>query len=189
MLGPSWIAMFGRLPVNYHDSLALTMATGAEIMVQSLLRLESDFVILRGRMAGSTDAARVIILPYDQITNVAFQKRMLEPEVEAIFGPAQEFVAVPVPGSPASAATSSTTASPNAETKTEAAPAESIPAAWEKPGQRKPVSQPATAAAPNGSPAAPPTNGEASKEKSKLPMPSKSLLLTRLRARLAEQGQ
>src|SRR5207248_3086795 len=53
---------------------------------QSILRLENEFAILRGRMAGSTDAGRVIILPYHQIVNLAFSKRMLEPEVKSIFG-------------------------------------------------------------------------------------------------------
>ena len=86
MLGPSWIALFERIPAKYHDTLALSLVTGAEIIMQSVLRLESDFAILRGRMAGSTDAGRVIILPYDQIVNAAFTKRMLEPEVKAVFG-------------------------------------------------------------------------------------------------------
>src|SRR5204863_4530512 len=86
MQGPSWIALFNRIPSRLHDSVAMTLVTGAEIIMQSMLRLESDYAILRGRMAGSTDAGRVILLPYDQIVNVAFTKRMLEPEVEAVFG-------------------------------------------------------------------------------------------------------
>ncbi len=86
MQGPSWIALFTRIPNKLHDTLALTLVTGAEILMQSVLRLESDFAIIRGRMSGSTDAGRVIILPYDQILNLAFTKRMLEPEVKSIFG-------------------------------------------------------------------------------------------------------
>ena len=60
MQGASWIALFERIPAKLHDTLALTLVTGAEIIMQSLLRLESDFAIMRGRMAGSTDAGRVI---------------------------------------------------------------------------------------------------------------------------------
>ena len=59
MQGPSWIALFERIPVKLHDQLALTLSTGAEILMQSVLRLESDFTIIRGRMSGSTDAGRI----------------------------------------------------------------------------------------------------------------------------------
>ena len=91
MLGPSWINLLGKIPVTLQDSVALTLVfTGAEILMQSVLRLESDFAIIRGRMSGSTDAGRVIILPYDQLVNLAFTKRMLEPEVVAIFGQIME---------------------------------------------------------------------------------------------------
>src|SRR5438093_8405671 len=71
MQGSSWIALFERIPTKYHDAIALNLVTGAEIMMQSLLRLENDYAIMRGRMAGSTDAGKVLILPYDHIVNLA----------------------------------------------------------------------------------------------------------------------
>ncbi len=98
MQGPSWIALFERIPVNLHDSLGMTLVTGEEILMQSVLRLESDFMLLRGRMSGSTDAGRVLVIPYDQIVNLAFTKRMLVPEVQAVFGQTLES-----PDSPGSA--------------------------------------------------------------------------------------
>jgi hypothetical protein len=158
MQGPSWIALFEQIPAKLHDTLVLTLVTGAEIMMQSLLRLDSDFAILRGRMAGSTDAGRVIVLPYNQIVNLAFAKRMLEPEVQAIFGKTLE---------PAGA-------------QAEQAGEES--AAADTSG---PADQGGPQAA-NTGPGAPPP---ASAAPAKLQPPSKSILLARLRARLAEQGK
>ncbi len=163
MQGPSWISLFEQIPAKYHDGLALTMSTGAEIMMQSVLRLESDFAILRGRMAGSTDAGRVILLPYDQIVNVAFIKPVLEPEVQAIFGKLLELPATG-PETPSSDANhvDAGTASAADDSQNENAPMQTI------------MNRPAPAAAVS---------------KSQAQAPSKSILLVRLRARLAEQGK
>jgi len=162
MQGPSWIALLERIPVKLHDTLALTLVTGTEILMQSLLRLESDFAIIRGRMSGSIDAGRVIILPYDQIVNLAFTKRMLEHDVQAVFGATLE--------SP-----SGTTAgnSSKEEATNESAESENQETHQLDPTEEKQV--PATPAKePGKNPIAP---------------PSKSILLARLRARLAEQGK
>jgi hypothetical protein len=162
MQGPSWIALLERIPVKLHDTLALTLVTGAEIMMQSLLRLESDFAIIRGRMAGSIDAGRVIILPYDQIVNLAFTKRMLEPEVQAVFGETLE--------------------SPSAKVEGEVSKEEAGNQIKEPEDQETDHSD---SSKENQVPAVP------AKEPLKNPSapPSKSILLARLRARLAEQGK
>ena len=166
MQGPSWIATFERIPAKLHDSLSLTLVTGAEIMMQSVLRLESDYAIIRGRMAGSTDAGRVIVLPYDQIVNLAFIKRMLAPEVEAIFGKTLE---------PADAVR------PEAPAEAEAPVSEPAMPATEAAKSNPPTPAPAKPAAQPAAPASAANKGQAP--------PSKSILLARLRARLAEQGK
>lgn len=181
MHGPSWIALLRRIPVQYHDSLAFALVTGGEIVVQSLLRLEREFVIMRGRMTGSTDVGRIVILPYSQIVNLAFQRRMTEPEVQAIFG--QDFE-IPIRGEPASTA-------PGASEAPEEAALLDIgpigPVATETPeapdnSQGDPNNSFALA---GDEAAADPAAASAERMKSKLP--SKSMLLERLRARLAEQ--
>jgi hypothetical protein len=167
MQGPSWIAVFERIPAKLHNTLAITVSGGAEIILQSIVRLDSDYAILRGRMSGSTDAARLLVVPFDQIVNLAFTKQMLEHEVEALFGkamvaPAGE-AAVPSPGTePATVAA--------AEAAEEEAPSQG-------------VAQPLRTSLPQ--PTAP---GAAAAAKA-APPPSKSILLARLRARLAEKGK
>jgi hypothetical protein len=167
MQGPSWIALLERIPAKHQDTLVLTLVTGAEIMMQAILRLESDYAILRGRMAGSTDAGRVILLPYDQIVNVAFTKRMLQPEVEAIFGQLRE--------SPAGGA------APTGE-EAEAPMQEAEEMAQDAANEEAAAPSPMRPAPPSPAPAAAGAGKNA-------PLPSKSLLLARLRARLAEQGK
>jgi hypothetical protein len=166
MLGPSWVALFRQIPAHLHDVLVMSTATGAEIVLQKILVMEADYFVFRGRMSGSQDGGLVIILPYDQICNVAFNKRMLEPEVLEIFGNSSGFVAAaavaPTPNGvaangdgPTEPAKMETTAAAAASTSMEA---KAEPAAAE-PGPVKP--------------------GQV----------SKNTLLTRLRARLAGQSK
>jgi hypothetical protein len=86
MQGEAWVHLFQRVPTAYHEGLYLVTMTGAEIIVSSVVTLEDDYVVLRGRSSGSTDAGRVFLMPYDQIDYAGFTQRMTEPEVKAIFG-------------------------------------------------------------------------------------------------------
>jgi hypothetical protein len=81
-----WLDLLNRIPSSLFDSLALGLVTGGEVVVQQLIRMEKDFVIVRGRMAGSTAEGRVLIVPYSHLTMVAFNKHMVEKEVQEIFG-------------------------------------------------------------------------------------------------------
>lgn len=92
MLAPSWVALIRQIPPTLHDCLVLITATGAEIMIQKILVLEQDYMVFRGRMSGVQDGGMVMVMPFDQISNLAFNKRMLEPEVRQIFSNS-EFVA------------------------------------------------------------------------------------------------
>jgi hypothetical protein len=168
MQGPSWIALFERIPAKLQDSLALTLATGAEILMQSVLRLESDFAIIRGRMSGSTDAGRVLIVPYDQIVNLAFTKRMLVADVQAVFGNTME-----------TAGANGEALGAEEETAGEAATddAAEIPSQGVAVEMRTVLNKP------------PAPGASAAPGKNQPPPPSKSILLARLRARLAEQGK
>ena len=82
----AWITLFWRIPADLHDTLALGLATGAEIVVQRIVKLEPDFMIIRGRLAGTQDTGRVVMVPYPQLTFVAIQRDLKDSEVEAIFG-------------------------------------------------------------------------------------------------------
>jgi hypothetical protein len=153
MQGEAWIELIKRIPDTHHDNLVAVTSTGAEIMVQRIMRLEKDFVILRGRPAGSTEEGRVLLLPWDQVNHVAFHKSLSEPEIQRIFGNGEALAAPPAKGL--------------AEHVSEQSPAElaATPATPEKdpPSTAPTVPPPPTKAAPV----------------------SKSILLARLRARMA----
>lgn len=85
MQAESWIALFHKIPVNLHDSLALILTTGSELVLQKIQVLEPEYAVLRARLAGTQDGGRVVVLPYHQILAIAFTRRMTEAEVESIF--------------------------------------------------------------------------------------------------------
>jgi hypothetical protein len=153
MKGSAWIALLRRIPPELHSSLGLGLVTGGEVVVQQLIRLEEDFVVVRGRMAGSTAEGRVMAVPYSHMTLIALNKRMNEPEVQKLFGKTM----------------------PTAPLITEDGPLETRAPAEPMPPAAEPI-----APAP-----APIIAADASKAKT-VP-PSKSMLLARLRERLAEK--
>lgn len=84
-----WIALFRRIPVELQDALSLGLTTGAEIVPQKIIKLDSEFMVLRGRLAGTTDPGRILMVPYAQLTYVSITRVLSDSEVEAIFGKAE----------------------------------------------------------------------------------------------------
>jgi hypothetical protein len=104
MEGHAWAGLLQRIPATYHDNLAVVLSTGAEIVLQSIASLEPEYMVIRGRTAGSTDSGRVFIVPFDQVQYLGFQKPLREPELRALFGseaPAFAACAGPVDAAPA----------------------------------------------------------------------------------------
>lgn len=81
-----WIALLRRIPAAFHDGLILATATGADVVLQGIVRLEEACIILRGRPAGTNEAGRIIVLPYEQINYISLPGRPNDQQVQAIFG-------------------------------------------------------------------------------------------------------
>jgi hypothetical protein len=184
MQGAGWIELIRRIPVKYHDVLSFATVSGSEIMAQNIVRLEEDFVVLRGRLAGSQEAGRIMILPYDQIVNLALNKQLKEKDVTAIFGATLSSAAA----APARSAESEAEMEAPEEGEDVAAGAEEAPDAAETPEEEAQRAQAGVALSTAAHSAeakepAPPNPAQ------KPPPVSKSLLLARLRQRLAEQNK
>jgi hypothetical protein len=81
-----WPQVIREIPEEYYDKLVVMVGTGAELVLQGIIRMDDEFLIVRGRMAGSSDDGRVLVIPYGQITYLGFNKWMAEEEVKGIFG-------------------------------------------------------------------------------------------------------
>jgi hypothetical protein len=65
--------------------LTLTTKTGAEVVIQSILRAEPEYLVIRGRMAGTTDGGNFFVVPFGHINFMTFQRTIKEDEVRALF--------------------------------------------------------------------------------------------------------
>jgi hypothetical protein len=172
MQGPAWISLLRRIPAAQHDSLLLMTTNGTEIVVQRIMRLEGDFLVMLGRLSGSTDEAKCLVLPYDQLTYLAFNKKLTDTEMDKVLAPVAaggqaSALAAPVVAPAKEAA--STEEKPGAEVS-DSAQAATTPAAADTPSPATNVTQPAAKPNPKGS------------------MPSRSVLLARLRQRLTDEA-
>jgi hypothetical protein len=103
MENPSWIELLQRVPARYHNILVLMTAT-AELAIQDLIRMEPEYVVVRGRVSGTTDTGRIFFVPYDRIVYVGLSKPVKEEDVYGMYGekppevrarPAEEEVPTP----------------------------------------------------------------------------------------------
>ena len=100
----AWIAMFRRIPADLQDGLSLGLTTGMEIVVLKIIKLEPDFLILRGRVSGTQDEGRIVFIPYGELTYVAIKRELKDAEVETLFGAGAGPAAIDLPPAPADAA-------------------------------------------------------------------------------------
>ena len=123
-----WKAILLRLPPEQIDNLMLMTAQGTEINAQTVLRMEEEYLVLRGRLAGSNDGDRVFIVPYEHLDHIGFQRPLTATQLQALFGEAPD--APPKPSLPPE----ESAATPAAEPAAAEAPAPPAPAALPAPG-------------------------------------------------------
>jgi len=155
MQSSAWIVLLRRIPPDQQHTLAIMTTVGIEINLQTIVRLEEDYAVIRGRLAGTTDTGRVFFVPFSQINYMGFNREVREEQINALYGEA------PAAG----------LAAPKSEAMS-AAPAAAEPVEREAP--------PAAVPPPPPEPSPPP---EPPKSPGSLKIPRKSGLLERLRAR------
>jgi hypothetical protein len=85
MHSSSWITLLRTIPSQQYDNLVVTTSSGVELMMQALIRTEEEYLVLRGRLSGSTDAGRIFFVPYDQINFINFINPVKEAEINAFY--------------------------------------------------------------------------------------------------------
>jgi hypothetical protein len=86
MRSSAWATLLRQIPDHEHNQLVVTTGNGTEIAVQVILRIDHEFVAIKGRLAGSQDAGRVFFIPYTHIDYFGFQRDVKEAEFQEIFG-------------------------------------------------------------------------------------------------------
>jgi hypothetical protein len=85
MTAAEWIEMFRLLPEG-EQKLVIVLQNGTELCVDTLVRFEPSFVVLRGRAGGSIDESRGFFVPYDQMTCLRVDRSLKLDELQQMFG-------------------------------------------------------------------------------------------------------
>lgn len=185
MRSNAWVSLIRIFPPEVLEKLMAVMTSGNEINISGVLRFEQDFMVVRGRLAGTTDDASVVFLPYDQIDYMGIRIPMKDAELEAMFGSYQSAPPEMTYAAPAHAAP--TAPMPSLASATRIMPAQQPrpePAAAPPPPrpEPEPMAPPPIPAAPAAAAAAAAVSGSAI-------LPGKAALLERLRrSRLNQEG-
>ncbi len=86
MLNLAWDTLLRRIPINFHEGLVLATTSGAELVTQNIIQIDKKYVIIRGRPAGTTEAGKIMLIPFDQVVYLSFKQPLTNPQVKAIFG-------------------------------------------------------------------------------------------------------
>jgi len=85
MQNVAYATFLRHLPQGHFDSLAIKTLGGTEILIQTILRVDHEFVALKGRLAATQDAGRVFFIPYRQIDHLFYQKEVKDEEFSAVY--------------------------------------------------------------------------------------------------------
>jgi hypothetical protein len=182
MVNTDWITLVRLIPAEQHNKLVLTTTTGVDLNIETVLRLEVEYIVFRGRISGITDEGRVFFVPYGQIDYMQLNRHVKEEEIHQLYGSAPQaeaerpasgvfaapsgvFNAVPTTGSRQGA---------SASPATPFAPAQMAPGRQSLPG----ISALLASGTSNGRGSNPPAPPPATEE----PTPPRNSILERLRA-------
>jgi hypothetical protein len=86
MQSAPWIILLKKLPVEQHNQLMLVTTSGIEMAIQTVLVLDGECLVFKGRVSGCQDAGRLFYVPYDRIEFVGFNRVVTEEEFKAWYG-------------------------------------------------------------------------------------------------------
>jgi hypothetical protein len=82
---PEWIKLFHQLPADLHNKLILILNNRAEVVVDTIYRLEPTFAVMRARLGGTIEGGLLVMTPYCQIASIYVSREVPEENVKAMF--------------------------------------------------------------------------------------------------------
>src|SRR5687768_7582415 len=80
-----WIDMLRLVPEAERTKLVIVLVNGTELCVDTIVRYEEAFVVMRGRVGGQIEEARGFFVPYDQMLYLRLDRVMKVDELQAYF--------------------------------------------------------------------------------------------------------
>ena len=86
MRGKDWSYLLRKIPAEFHEEINIATITGVELVIKSIIRLDDDYLVIKGRPAGSNDSGLLLIVPFEQINFLSFRRPLSDEEVDFLFG-------------------------------------------------------------------------------------------------------
>lgn len=77
--------MLDRIPEVDHPKVQLIMRAGPMLSVDTVIRLEPTYLVMRGREGGQTDDERGFFVPYDEILYIKLERAMKLAEMVGMY--------------------------------------------------------------------------------------------------------
>jgi hypothetical protein len=98
MQSATWIALFQRIPAEQRANLLIITTNQDELAVAEIVRLEADYIAIRGRQTGVAEVGGgFYFIPYDRIIYLGFQKPVKEADIRKMYETGADGAA-PLPG-------------------------------------------------------------------------------------------
>jgi hypothetical protein len=80
--------IINRMPEHDITKMVFVLSVGTSINVESVLRKEKDYIVVRGREAGSNDEGRGFFVPFEQIAMIKIERAMRLNDFRSMYGEA-----------------------------------------------------------------------------------------------------
>ena len=78
--------ILGRIPAALHPSTNLVLKNAAIIAIDTLVRMEPSYILVRGREGGSTDEGRTFFVTYDEIAYIKIERILKVNDLKRLYG-------------------------------------------------------------------------------------------------------
>lgn len=86
MTNAEWVEMLNVIPTEQQNQIVLVLHNGCEVMVETIARIEANFLVIRGRVGGTIEEGRGFFLPFSQMLYMRLEREVKISELKAMFG-------------------------------------------------------------------------------------------------------
>lgn len=86
MTSDEWIDMLRLVPEAEHGKLVIVLRNGTELCIDTIVRYEPAFLVIRGRQGGTIEEARGFFVPYEQMLCLRLDRIVKVEELNGFFG-------------------------------------------------------------------------------------------------------
>ena len=85
MTGEEWKAVLALIPADEVVKFVLVLAGGNEICLDTIVRAEEKYLVVRGRLSGQVEDGRAFVVPLDKVSYLRWEKSVRIDELKGMF--------------------------------------------------------------------------------------------------------